>query len=158
MTTNNEIMKAIKEKEKKHPFRDWWAENDYKVLRVILFPLWIYAIVQDKITKYLNNKTVWDEKRVDEILQYYIPRRSSWDSNEHTFYFFDNGYGWKIAYAKKYLKRKDRRFWKKYNGFYGGEIREYLIEKFELEGFEKEVLNCYDGWTTLEFKEKENRD
>lgn len=98
------------------------------------------------------------KKGVDEILQYYIPRRSDWNANKHTFYFFDNGSGWGMAHAKKYLKRKDRRFWKKYSGFYGGEIREYLIKKFELEGFEKEVLNCYDGWTTLEFKEKENRD
>ena len=52
-----------------------------------------------------------------------------------------------MRYAKKYLKRKDRNFWKyNYN-----QIRRYLIDKFELEGFVKKVGECGDGWTELNF-------
>ena len=54
--------------------------------------------------------------------------------------------------AKKYLKRKDRRFWNVHSSWNGGNIRSYLIDEFELEGFEKEVGNCYDGWTEISFK------
>lgn len=59
--------------------------------------------------------------------------------------------------AKKYLKRKDRRFWNVHRGWAGGEIRSYLIKEFELEGFEKEVGNCDDGRTEIPFKMIEER-
>lgn len=32
---------------------------------------------------------------------------------------------------------------------WGGKIRPYLIEEFELEGFKKEVGDCYNGWTKI---------
>ena len=54
--------------------------------------------------------------------------------------------------AKKYLKRKDRRFWNFYNGCSGGVIRYYLINEFKLEGFEKEIGNCSDDWTEIIFR------
>lgn len=34
-------------------------------------------------------------------------------------------------------------------------MRKYLIEKFELEGFDKEVGDIFDGWTTVTFWLKE---
>ena len=147
---NAEIVKAINEKNKKHPVRKWWNKNGYKVMRVILFPIWIGEVINEKIQKNLNARQEWSEKRVHEILSYYIPRKADWDADDKTFYFFDNGMGWGRL-AKKYLKRKDRRWWNKYRGFYGGEIRTYLIDKFELEGFTKELGQCDDGWTEISF-------
>lgn len=150
---NAEVIKAMNRKEKKtSAFKVWWRKNDYKVYRVIFFPVWITSIILKKISKKLNEKNFWSEKRADEILNYYVPRMSKWYAEEQEFYFFDNGYGWSIGLAKKYLKRKDRRFWKVNNGFVGGKIREFLIDEFELEGFTKEVGNCSDGWTEITFK------
>ena len=56
-----------------------------------------------------------------------------------------------MSLAKKHLKFKDRRFWKKFNGWYGGELRQYLLNTFELEGFTKELGRCEDGWTEIIF-------
>lgn len=150
---NAEVIKAMNRKETKAiKFRKWWRKNDYKVYRVILFPIWIGTILSAKITKWLNSRQTWSEERVKEILDYYIPRRASWDAEEQEFYFFDNGYGWSLGNAKRYLKRRDRRFWEVHNGWCGGDIRDYLIEEFELEGFTKEVGNCSDSWTEIIFK------
>ena len=44
-----------------------------------------------------------------------------------------------MCYAKKHLKRKDRRFWNIHGSWGGGKIRSYLINEFELEGFEKKL-------------------
>lgn len=154
---NKEIAKAIKRKEKKaSAFKFWWRKNDYKVYRIIFFPLWIVSIILKKISRKLNKKNFWNEKRANEILNYYIPRRSQWCAEEQEFHFFDNGYGWSIGLAKKYLKRKDRRFWEVNNGFAGGKIRSFLIDEFELEGFTKEVGDCSNGWTEIIFKMIEN--
>ena len=155
---NNEVIKAMNKKENKmDEIRRWWSKNGYKVMRVVLFPLWWGIKVKEKITSYLNSREEWSEERVKEILNYYIPRRAEWDADDKCFYFFDNGYGWSMCSAKKYLNRKDRRFWKVNSSFYGGEIRHYLINTFELEGFTKEVVDTSNDWTEIEFKLNEEK-
>ena len=91
------------------------------------------------------------EEKEKKIRNYYFPRVAKWNKKDNRFYFFDNGCGWSINYAKKYLKRKDRRFWNLYSGFTGGKIRRYLIDKFELDGFKKEICNCEDGLKGVTF-------
>ena len=150
---NKEVVKAMNKKENRfNAIKKWWNKNGHKVMRVVLFPVWFGIKAKEKITSYLNSREEWSEERVKEILNYYIPRLADWNEEDKSFYFFDNGYGWSIGLAKKYLKRKDRRFWNIYNGWSGGKIRSYLIDEFELEGFEKEVGNCSDGWTEIAFR------
>ena len=150
---NKEIAKAINKKESRfNAIKKWWNKNGYKIMRVALFPIWWGIKAKEKITSYLNSREEWSEERVKEILDYYVPRLADWDKEDKCFYFFDNGYGWSMGLAKKYLKRKDRRFWNIHNGLGGGKIRSYLIDEFELEGFKKEVGNCSDGWTEITFK------
>ena len=150
---NKEVVKAMNKKENRfNAIKKWWDKNGYKVMRVIFFPIWWGIKAKEKIDYYLNSREEWSEERVKEILNYYIPRMADWDEEDKCFYFFDNGYGWSIGLAKKYLKRKDRRFWNVHHGWGGGKIRSYLIDEFELEGFEKEVGNCSDGWTEIAFR------
>ena len=146
-----EVIKAInRKKPRPSAIRKWWNKNGYIVNRIILFPIWIGCILKRKIDYWLNSKNGWSDERAQEILSYYIPRKAEWDANEKCFYFFDNGYGWSTKGNKKYLKWKDRRWWKIHQCGWGGEIRQYLIDKFELEGFRKEVGNCDDDWSETE--------
>lgn len=150
---NAEIIKAMNKKETKiYKIRKWWSKNGYKVMRVVLFPIWWGIKAKEKITSYLNSREEWSEERVKKFFDYYVPRRSDWDTENKCFYFFDNGYGWSMCFAKRYLKRKDRRFWNVNSSWNGGKIRYYLINKFELEGFEKEVGDCEDCRTEISFK------
>lgn len=150
---NAEVIKAMNRKNEKHPIRDWWRKNGYKVMRVVLFPIWGYTKIHDKIKNKLNARQAWSEKRANKILNYYIPRRSDWDAERKTFHFFDNGLGWYLGTAKKYLKKKDCRFWYLFHH----KIRWYLIDSYELEGFKKEIGDCLDGWTEVYFKKIEER-
>lgn len=152
---NAEIIKAINEKNKKHPFRKWWNKNGYKVMRVILFPIWISIVTKDKINKYLTSRQEWSNERAEQILNYYVPHKADWREEDKTFCFYDNGMGWGNL-AKKYIKLKDRRWWNNYSSSWGGKIRRYLIDEFELEGFTKELGNCDDGWTEIYFTLIEN--
>jgi hypothetical protein len=148
---NAEVIKAMNRKDKKHTFRKWWKKNGYKVMRVVLFPIWIATVIYERVQRRINARNRWSSARADEILSYYIPRRAKWDSEDKSFYFFDNGMGWSLSYAKKYLKRKDRRFWYNNCGCWGSNIRTYLINEFELEGFTKKVDDCSRGWTEITF-------
>ena len=150
---NKEVMKAMNKKETKlDEFRKWWRKNGYKVMRVVLFPVWGYVVAKEKIHAYLNSKCEWSDERANEILSYYIPRKSEWDVEDKSFYFADNGMGWSMKYHQKKIKMKDRRWWRKYTSGWGGKVRTYLLEQFEMEGFEKIVGDTYDGWTEGTFE------
>lgn len=150
---NNEVIKAMNKKETKiDKIRKWWSNNGYKVMRVILFPLWLALKVKEKIDAYLDSRNTWSEERANEILSYYIPRNADWDAEDKSFYFFDNGMGWGMRCRQKRVKLKDRRWWKNHTRAWGGKVRDYLIEKFELEGFEKTVGETYDFHTEVTFK------
>lgn len=152
---NAEVIKAMNKKEKKHTIRKWWRKNGFKILRIIFFPiaviLWSILKLNTWRDRRIKARNAWDANRAKEILNYYIPRKARWYAEDKSFYFFDNGYGWNIGFAKKYLKRKDRAFWKEHNSIWSGRMRKYLIHDFELEGFTKEVGDCSDGWTEISF-------
>lgn len=71
---NNEVIKAMNKKETKiDKIRKWWSNNGYKVMRVILFPIWWGIKAKEKIDAYLDSRSTWSEERANEILSYYIP-------------------------------------------------------------------------------------
>lgn len=156
---NKEVIKAMNKKEKvESKFQKWWKKNRCKIMRIVLFPLWLLIKLFEQIDRWDANRNKWNEERAYKVLSYYIPRRAEWCEKEKDFYFFDNGLGWNIGSAKKYLKLRDRDWWKHHVGWCGGKIRSYLINNFELDGFEKEVLDTSDGWTEIVFKMIENGD
>ena len=55
---NAEIIKAMNRKNEKHPVRDWWKKNGYKVLRVVLFPVWGCMWAGEKIKGKINAQIV----------------------------------------------------------------------------------------------------
>lgn len=83
---NAEVIKAMKKKETKiDKYRKWWRKNGYKVMRVILFPIWLGVKAKEKIGSYLNSRLEWSEERANEILSYYIPRKAKWDAEDKLF-------------------------------------------------------------------------
>lgn len=150
---NKEIIKAMNKKEvKPNNIKRWWKKNSYKVARVVFFPVWWGICLKEQIETYLNSRNEWSEERANEIFNYYIPRHAEWSEEEKTFFICHNWFGWYFDSAKKHLKFKDRRFWKVNNCGGGGDLRRYLINNFELEGFTKEIGDCADGWTEVCFR------
>lgn len=153
---NKEIEKAMNRKESKtFHFYGWWIRNGYKVKRVVLFPIWVYMCGKEKINNYLNSKCEWSEEKANEILSYYIPRRSIWNAEEEYFLFWDNGENWSQKFNLKRIKIKDRRWWKNNAKIQGWKMKNYLIEKFEMEGFKKIIGDMDNGFISIYFKKIE---
>ena len=150
---NVEAIKVMNKKETKiDTIRKWWNKNSYKVMRIILFPIWLGIKAKEKIEAHLNSRCEWSDERAQEILNYYVPHKANWDAENKSFYFVDNGTGWGMKCNQRKLKLRYRRWWNCNRGFCGGKIRTYLIEKFEMEGFEKIVDDTDDQWTEITFK------
>lgn len=153
---NKEALKAMHKNESiGYKIRNWWNLNSYKIVIVIFFPFFTCGYVCEKISNYLDSRCEWSEERANEILSYFIPRRAAWHEDDRCFYFSDNGLGW--TYNKKFIKLRDRRWWKCNTHFCGGKVREYLIERFEMEGFKKEVGDTYDQWAEVTFYLEEDK-
>lgn len=153
---NQEVLKAMN-KSNKEKFSVKVKKVLKKIDKIILYPVCLMCEGFDelgaKYQKWQASKNEWDEARAKEIFDYFIPRRCNWNEKDKTFYYFNNGYGWDMAIAKKYLKRKDRTFWKIHCGWWGNEMRKYLCEKYELEGFRKIVYHNYNPhFTEISFK------
>ena len=149
---NKEVIKAMNKKETAAKrFSKWWSKNGYKVMRVVLFPIWSCVWAHGKIKNHLYAQLEWSEKRAHRILSYYVPRFAHWDAEDKSFYFADNGLGWSMTCHRMKVKLRDRSWWKKYTSGWGGKVRTYLLEKFELEGFIKEVGDTDDSWTEITF-------
>ena len=88
---NNEVIKAMNRKEKKHTFRKWWSNNGYKVLRVIFFPIWIVGIIEEKTKKVSQWSPSMERETSQRNPQLLCPPQVDWDEEDKTFYFFDNG-------------------------------------------------------------------
>ena len=155
---NKETIKAMNKKPTAwDALRRWWSKNGYKVMRVLLFPVWAIVWAHEKLEARRNQQTIWSEERAAEILSYYIPRRAEWNAEKKRFYFYDNGMGWGMKHTlKKYIKLRDRRFWKMYACGWGYKMREYLINGFELDGFNKEVLDTYNSEAEIVFTLRED--
>ena len=149
---NKEVKKAIRKQEKKHTIRKWWRKNSYKIARAIFLPIWLYFVIGEKYKKRRYTRLEWSEERAQEALSYYVPRYADWNVEEKCFHFADNGMGWTMReVVQKCVRRKNRAWWKKYASGWGGDIRKYLIDTFELEGFTKTVEDTCDGWTEITF-------
>ena len=48
---NKEVVKAINKKESKfNAIKKWWDKNGYKVMRVVLFPIWWGIKAKQRLT------------------------------------------------------------------------------------------------------------
>lgn len=111
------------------------------------------ANLKERINTCLNSRNEWDEVKANEILSYFIPRASVWSEDTKTFYYANSGTDWELNYCIEYLDKEDCIWWNCNSKPFGGKIKTYLVEKFELDGFTKEIVYTNDeGWVEILFK------
>ena len=130
-------------------FKKWWDKNGYKILRILLFYIWIPMLIIDKI-KSKNYKKIYNngEVSVDWLKKFcdtYLP--GICDKTENGYYFFNNGYGFG---GYKFIKRKDR----KIASMHCSILLYYIVNKYEIEGYDKNILSSggyYESGYEVEF-------
>lgn len=141
------FQKNLDKLNKKHPIRTWWRKNDYKVWRVILFPLYFLELARQKLEKIQYNKMEWREEEAKRIFDKYLPRRVKSDMDEDGSFLvceyagdFHPGVDILWGFDTHMTKKDKNYFWKFYNNF-----KKYLLSKdgYQIEGYKK---IHYDDW------------
>lgn len=138
--------------------RRWWDKNGHIILRILLFPLWIGILVNEKIKAYQYENMVYSDKRSKQILDRYLPRLFSiiirdgdpdqpirvLVSNSHDPYGIDISWDRGLGIPKR--RRRDYTYYQK---FYT-QVQEYLWTRYEIDGWKAIRLNDWTSWDRVE--------
>jgi hypothetical protein len=146
---NKNFDKAFTNKPKKNR-KPWYIINTKKYsYHIIVLPLIPFCWLYDKISKWAEDRRVWDKKRAEKIIARVFPLIAEVDKEEGTltraFRTWHFGDTWKYkcrCIDKKFAKKFDQK------------ITDYLKEEFEMEGYTKiiEEDDCSNEWYWVTFK------
>lgn len=150
---DKELNKELNKKEdtKIQKVKKWWGKNRYKVLRVVLFPLWIACILKEKYDEYCYNREQFSIEKCEKFFDKYLAKICEYDKESQTFWIDVCDYD--VFYWNSFVKsRRDKIFAKKN----GREMKLYLIEEYEVEGYKKivEKQEYMEQWIGFEKIEK----
>lgn len=145
----NNIDKEIKRRNNrrnKSKERKVYKFKDLQTNHIALYPLMVIVHYSDVLRERRFKKLVWNEERTERILNYIFPKIAEISDDGNTiskwintwrFWFDDN--------AKFYDKKYCRKF--------KNEILDYLFNRYEIEGYNKEVITEYE-WKEIVFTKK----
>lgn len=92
----------------------------------------------------------WNEEKAKKVLDKMLPRILEWNKEENHYWCHIRKYGW------WYSQNRIPFYYRKWTNKFSYELKKYLIEKYELKYYTKEILDDYD-WHLIIFTEKERR-
>ena len=132
----------------------WWRKNDYKVWRVVLFPIWICVYVYDKYKDYRYKSLTFSEEYCKKCIDKILPKLVAYynedpkcilisNCNDYGYIMFEDLCGIFSNYAEKHGCKKEIRFTSKFSDL----TKKYIIEEHEIDGYNKMVLTNYKEWS-----------
>ena len=156
--TLNSIEKQFKKNEKKKnsAIRNWWRKNDYKVYRVLLFYVYIPVYFYEKAKKTRYDSMKYSDELTKKYLDKVLPKlvaRYEESPNEILFHNTEDFGGirfyWDLCsnYMRKKFKKETRYFTK-----FDSKVREYIIDEYTIDGYEKLKLLNWTDWSKAKEK------
>lgn len=149
MTLEQKIRKEA-EKKKKMTFRKWWNKNDYKVMRVIFWPIWLYQILVEKHEDKSYKALTFSKETCKKYLDNVMPKMVACYNEDHNEILISNAEGMgdvQFSYFRNCKNKKISKFFLKFRQ----EVEKYILEEYTIDGYKKMVL---DNWTLWEKAEK----
>lgn len=154
----NNIEKQFQKQDRKknNALRKWWRKNDYKVLRVLLFYIWIPCWAYDKIKDARYENLTYSNATTKKYLDKVMPKLvAHYEENPNTILFSDaddfGGITFRdlsfSSFMKKHFK-KESKYFSKFNRL----IKKYIIEEYQIDGYKKIVLDNWMDWNKAKEK------
>ena len=151
MITLEEKIRKEAEKKKRMTFRKWWNKNGYKVIRVILWPVWLSYILKEKYKDKSYDALAFSKETCKKYLDKVMPKMVACYNEDHSEILISNaddmGGIQFSCFFRNCKNKKMSKFFRKFDV----ELRQYILEEYTIDGYEKMVL---DNWTLWEKAEK----
>jgi hypothetical protein len=148
MTTFEKTYRKAQQKRTNKTKCHHWKEYSFKYY--IVFPLVLVDYTWKRLNNFYDSKTTWNSNRAKRILDDTLPYILD-EVDEELVY----STSWSSFSFRKWAKLKDKRFC----GIYGYNIKEYLKEDYEIEGYTKAIIDDdvnYSYWVIFQKKEENN--
>lgn len=123
--------------------KTWWKKICKKALSILSRLLLPIRKIANKISKATEKRTAWNEERAEVFCNKYLPQIC--EKTEEGFWFYNGGYGFIYKCIKR--NRKDYKFGLRNKV----ELFDYIKNKYEIEGYTKEVAPpAYGSYGTIE--------
>ena len=140
----NEFEKAFETKREKkvYKFKEFQTDKIYFV--PLMYIVWAY----DRVVEWCKAQVEWSDKRTHRILSYAFPKTAEVNKEEQRLSRYIRSWG---VYVKNWhVKWYDKYYCSKFNH----KIIAYLLNDFEMDGFDKKVTVEDTEWTLVSFTKK----
>jgi len=137
------IEKERNKKARKNAIENWWYSKGVKI-----FLFWLYYPVRffDNWNKKRDKKVIpYSDEITEIILQKEMPK---WDINDTDCIIFDNDRNDAEIYLSPFnnlFRKSKHKKVRKYGHEYSAEIYDYIVNRFEIEGYRKIRYECNEG-------------
>lgn len=132
----------------------WWRKNDYKVWRVVLFPLWIAETIQDKRSP--SHYTLADMPKVHRIMNKCLPKVVKYECRDvDTIAILIRGDVWGNYQFDQDALRTCRKVPRRYRRFFTNlnwDVKQHIWDRYSISGYTKTFLDSEEKWRKAEPK------
>lgn len=140
----------IFEKARKRKSRKKWyiirtKSRSYYIWALPFIPLFVFC---EFLADLHYKKLRWNEKTATKVLNKVVPEVSEWDSEDSTFFYSTE---WDTVFMVRHSPLLYRKWARKFQS----RLAKFLVEKFEIEGYEKAVVSeygCGEAWVKFSKK------
>lgn len=155
MTVQERIDREVKKKEKKKTgIHSWYRRNEYKIWRVVLFPIYLSLLAREKWRNYRRKHCTENAEKTKKYLDIAFPKLIS-QCAEDPYCFLVN-----LNYLDDYGDFSKLDFYKSYyvgkhisnyfsQDIFCGKMDEILLD-YEISGYTKVVLDNWIKWRHAE--------
>lgn len=137
--------KARKKKSRKKWYIIRTKSGSYYIWALPFIPLFAF---HDFLVDLRYKKLRWNEKTATKVLNKIVPKVSEWDSEDNAFFYSTE---WDTVSMSRYSPLLYHQWTKKFQS----RLAKFLVEKFEIEGYEKTIVSEYDcGEAWVKFSKK----
>lgn len=149
--------KQLNKRISKHNIRNaaffkWWRKNDYKVYRVIFFPIYIIQLIREKCHKHTYDKLQFSNEKSKKLIDKELSRLVAYDidcglisKDEEIAICTSNDFGISFSSFGVWYRGQNKSA-KNYFLKFSSEIKEFIINEYAIDGYQKMVIDDWIKW------------
>ena len=140
------------ERKKNNKLRKWWRHNGYKILRVVLFWLYIPVVCWEKFKDKRYKNLQYDDTTTKKYLDKVLPKLAVHEGMDPTHILIAHIYESDVQCIRFHLTFGRAWMWKRYKKAsrylteFSQQVEAYIMNTYQIDGYKKMTFNNFDDW------------
>ena len=133
-------------------FFKWWRKNDYKIYCIIFFPIYIIQLIREKYNENSYEKLQFSNEKNKKLIDAELSRLVAIDikcnlasEDDEIVICTDRDFGIDFSSFGAWYRGKNKKT-KSYFLKFSSEIKEFIINEYTIDGYQKMVIDNWIKW------------